>query len=75
MRVDIVQGGALVGTVDDWQGPLPGKGDYIFHPPFAGESESGVMSVKVVTFRMLTRPVPAVGHFTGHPDPYVEICV
>lgn len=68
-----MQENSLVGVIEDWRGPLPGKGDYIYHPPFEGDTESNVMSVKTVTYRMLTRS--GAGYFTAHRDPYVEICV
>jgi hypothetical protein len=79
MKIVIVEspGNAVVGVIDNWELPVPGKGDYIFHPPFNGGAETNVMSVKTVTWRMLTRPErgSGAGHFTGHPEPYVEIHV
>ena len=77
MKVIIVEnpGKTLVGVIDDWAGPIPGAGDYIFHPPIGEHRpEANVMSVKSVTWRMLARTAGA-GHFTAHPEPCVEIHV
>lgn len=76
MRVVIVEspGDAVVGVVEDWPGPVPHAGEYIFHPPSGGRPETNVMRVKTVTYRMLTRPVSGA-YFTAHPEPYIQIHV
>ena len=85
MKIVIVENPAetIVAVVDDWQGPIPRVGEYIYHPPFDNdETPSNVMSVKVVTHHMLAR-VPAdvvrVKHFVGRPqlalEPYIQIHV
>jgi hypothetical protein len=73
-------GSTLVAEVDDYTGPVPRPGEYIVHPPLGDEPEDAhgfhnVMSVKVVTYGILARPEPGVGHFVGRPEPYVEISV
>lgn len=77
MKVIITEnpGSQVVGVVDNWAGPVPQKGDYIEHPPFTPDSMPNVMSVKCVVYRMLTRPSGGEKHFTGHPEPHIEISV
>lgn len=70
----------IIGEIEDYAGPVPRAGEYIFHPPLEEDgftAHGGVMSVKSVTYGILTR-YPLAGepaHFTGLAEPYVEVFV
>jgi hypothetical protein len=71
----------LVGRIEDYRGPIPRRDEYIFHPPLDDDGTSdisvhaGVMSVKSVTYGILTRPQHGEKHFTGRPVQVVEVWV
>lgn len=82
MRLIINSQDGLVARVDDYQGPVPRQGEYIFHPPFNDDGESdlhthgnNVMSVKTVTYGIITRPENGEEHFVGRPVQVVEVWV
>lgn len=77
MKILITESGnQVVGVIGNWTGPVPQKGDYIEHPPLSAKAgAANVMTVRCVTYRMLTRPGGSEGHFTGHPEPHIEISV
>jgi hypothetical protein len=77
MKVIITEGpgNQLIGVIDEWAGPVPQRGEYIEHPPFTPGSMPNVMSVKCVTYRMITRPAGIEGVFIAHPEPCIEISV
>ncbi len=74
LRVIIEQDNETIAVLDNWDGPLPRKDDYIFHPPLNGGPEPaegghmpgrGVMQVKLVTWGILARPAGNGPWFTG----------
>ena len=76
MQLTIIHGnGDVIAEIQDYAGPIPRVGEYIYHPPLnprRGDFQN-VMHVRTVRYGILTR---AGGpHFTGNADPYVEIVV
>jgi hypothetical protein len=72
----------LVARVEGYRGPVPRMGEYIFHPPLDDDGTgdltvhgTGVMSVKSVTYGILTRPQHGEEYFTGRPVQVVEVWV
>lgn len=82
MKLIIREPDGLVAEVDDYDGPVPRPGEYIFHPPreddgFSDLSLPGtnVMMVKSVIYGIITRPRKGENHFVGRPCQIVEIWV
>lgn len=77
MHVRIVQGSELIADLPDWTGPLPVKGDYLFHPPWGAQGIEGIAGcVKTRTWRMYARSgEPGATSFVQTVDPYVEISI
>ena len=78
IHMRIVSGHELVADLPEWEGPVPAKGDYLYHPPFGnqdvipGMSTDIAGSVKTVTWRVHDRnPQGTAFIMTAHP--YVEI--
>jgi hypothetical protein len=73
--------GEIVAQVNNFTGPIPRKGEYIYHPPLRADyAPSNVMRVKAVTHSILARPSHGEKHFVGAEkiagnEPYVEISV
>jgi len=81
MKLIIREHDGLVAQVDDYDGPVPRTGDYIFHPPLDDTGTgnlsvhgTSVMSVKTVIWGIIARK-PGLDHFTGRAEPMVEIWV
>ena len=74
MKLVINSSEGIVGIIQDYDGPVPRRGDYIGHPTLDGRHSTNVMSVKTVTHYILTR-TPGAGHFTGHSSPEIEVWV
>jgi hypothetical protein len=82
IHMTIVQEGKVVADMPEWDGPVPQRGDYIFHPPFEGNGPMPVGQgplqnntagcVKTVQWRTHDRR-PAGFVQTAHP--YVEITI
>lgn len=66
--------GHLIASIDDFQGTIPQKGEYIYHPPLHGGPPVNVMSVKSVTHGILAREGD-LNHFVGSAEPFVEVHV
>jgi hypothetical protein len=82
MKLIIRESDGLVAEIEDYRGPIPRAGEYIFHPPLDDDGFSdlsvhgtNVMSVKSVTYGIITRPRKGENHFVGRPGPVVEIWV
>lgn len=82
MVLNIRSNEGLVGQIEDYAGPIPRAGEYIFHPPLHDDGISdlsvhgtSVMSVKTVTYGILTRPSDGEKHFTGRPVQVIEVWV
>jgi len=72
-HLHVVQDNQTVVDLPEWNGPIPRKGDYLFHPPFQnGGPENIAGCVKVVVWRLHDR-TPAGFVITAHP--YVEITI
>ena len=77
----------LVAVIENYDGPVPRAGDYIFRPPLDDDGVSdlsthgnNVMSVKTVTWGIIMRPPAGLTddgprHFTGRHLPMVEVWV
>lgn len=78
IRVRIVQENQTVADLPAWDGPVPRKGDYLFHPPFGDQSPEHLSaiagSVKTVTWRLYDRTPQGTG-FTQTAQPYVELAI
>lgn len=85
LKMIISSNEGVIGTIDNWEGPVPRPGDYIFHPMLdnrevLGRGDGGnVISVQTVTWGILARPRVRTGQFTGRTEeyggPYVEVFV
>lgn len=84
MQLIIVEspGSTLVAKIDDYTGPIPHPGEYIFHPPLNPAENTAdravhmnVMSVKTVTYGIIARPDAGQDHFIGNAEPFVEVHV
>ena len=82
MKLIIRESGGLVAEVEDYTGPIPRPGEYIFHPPQGDDGHgdlsvhgTNVMTVKTVTYGIITRPRNGEKHFVGRPVQVVEIWV
>lgn len=70
----IQPGNETLAVIENWEGPIPQKGDYIFYP-YADTNEAGsVISVKCVIYHMMDRP-NAADTFVKAADPWIEIDV
>lgn len=74
MRLVIVQDNALLARIDNYEGPVPRAGEYVYIPQQGdyGHDDTkppvNVVSVKTVTYNILARPRtrPAAGlHYVG----------
>ena len=71
IHITITQEHEIVADLPAWDGPVPRKGDYIFHPPdHPGGMEQIAGCVATVTWRTHDR---APGKFVQTRKPYVEI--
>jgi hypothetical protein len=80
VRLIITQENQVVAIIEDWQGPVPQKGDYIHHPrgdePVPGMFPDGTMIVKThPAWGIIARPRNGEGYFTGAAEPFVEVTV
>ena len=81
VRLVIIQGNETVARIEDYDGPIPRKGGYFFHPPLDDDGASDLTlngagiagSVKTVTYGIYTRPRNGEKYFTGRPVRIVEI--
>lgn len=78
LRLVISEGNELVALVENYEGPVPRAGEYIYRPrtgePVPGLSD-GFMQVKVVSYGIIARPRNGEGYFTGAAEPFVEVMV
>ena len=71
LRIVESPGNTLVGEIPSYTGPVPRPGEYIYHPSLnPADTPSNVMSVKTVTYDLLTRE-PDFDHFVSRTDRYV----
>ncbi len=80
IHLRIVQENQLIADLPKWPGPIPRKGDYLFHPPVSAEDEPFTTAghVKTVTWRLYDRPPAGTrpsSFMIPSPHPYVEICI
>lgn len=75
---------AVVGTIEDWEGPVPQKGDVILYPSRSHGTEELFPSadvtgaVKAVYWGILEQPGAALAGesqqgFAGRAEPYVQV--
>lgn len=84
MHMTIISGIEVVVDLPNWDGPIPSKGDYIFHPPFENTGPSPVGDgplqnntagcVQIVQWRTHDR-TPDGERFVQTSHPYVEITI
>lgn len=78
MRLIVTQDDLIVAVVDDYQGAVPRRGDYIHWPRGAEPSpgcSDGAMLVKQVGWGVIARPRNGERHFTGAAEPFAEVFV
>lgn len=76
MKVIITEAGRNVAIIENWSGPIPRVGEYIFHPlDDADQMPVNVKCVKTVTYNILAYPPreTSIRHFIGREEPYVLI--
>lgn len=77
----IMQHGELVARIEDYDGPIPQQGDYLFNPDLDDNGTSDLTlhgagiagSVRCVTYGIYTRPQNGEPYFVGRPVKVVEI--
>ena len=76
MKLIIKQGRDLIAVIEDYTGPIPRVGEYIFHPPLDDDGYgTGINgTVATVTYGILARPTSGHGHFVGRSEQVVEVC-
>jgi len=78
IHMRVMQGRELIADLPEWNGPVPARGDYLFHPPFGKQdvipdtSTNIAGCVKTVTWRVHDRN-PQGTAFVMTANPYVEI--
>ncbi len=81
VRLIVVQAGETVARVEDYDGPVPRVGEYLFHPDLDDDGTSDMSlhgtgvagSVKAVTYGVYTRPQDGEPYFVKRPVPVVEV--
>jgi hypothetical protein len=83
IHMRVVQGAELVADMPGWEGPVPRRGDYLFHPPQEGHPQfatGGPVHANVagrvasVGWYIYRRPALAGEYgFVKADQPYVEI--
>jgi hypothetical protein len=71
-------GNALIAVIEDYEGPVPRVGEYLFHPPLhdAADYNGGIAGqVKTVTWALHGRPQSSEPHFVARPHPVVEVAI
>lgn len=72
----VMQGGEVVADIIDYDGPIPRKGDYVFHPALEGDGIMGTAgTVASVTYLIYSRPrqLGVTWFVRRRGRPYVEI--
>jgi hypothetical protein len=77
------EGDTLIARIEDFEGPLPGRGDSLFHPPLdpaedAACTDTGMFmnisgQVADVTWLLYGRPRHGEKHFTRRDQVVVEV--
>jgi hypothetical protein len=83
VRLIVIQGHETVARVEDYDGPVPRVGDYLFHPDLDDDGtrdmalhSSGIAGcVKTVTWGLYTRPRNGEAYFVKRAAPVVEIAI
>ncbi len=76
IHMRIIQGGDLIADLPEWAGPVPQRGDYIFHPPLGRSPENIAGCVRSVTGRTHDRAAdPEAASFVMTARPYVELAI
>jgi hypothetical protein len=83
VRLVIIQGHETVARVEDYDGPVPRVGEYLFHPDLDDDGTSDMSlhgtgiagCVKAVTWGLYTRPRNGEPYFTRRPVPVVEVAI
>lgn len=81
VRLIVIQGHETVARVEDYDGPVPRVGDYLFHPDLDDDGTSDMTlqgtgiagCVKTVTWGLYTRPSNGEAHFVKRAVPVVEV--
>lgn len=81
VRLIVIQGSETVARVEDYDGPVPRVGDYLFHPDLDDDGTqdmslhaTGIAGcVKAVTYGIYTRPGNGEAYFVGRPVSVVEV--
>lgn len=84
IHMTVIQEGEVVIDLPEWPGPVPQRGDYLFHPPFESNGPDPVGQgplgnnvagcIKVVKWRTHDRTTDG-NHFVQTAHPYVEITI
>jgi hypothetical protein len=83
MILIVTQGSDLIAQDDNYDGPVPRVGEYIFHPEFDDDGTSAMSlpsaqiagCVKTVTYGIYTRPKNGEKHFVGRPVKVVQVTI
>ena len=81
VRLVIMQANETVARIEDYDGPVPRVGEYLFHPDLDDDGTRDMTlhgcgiagSVKSVTYGIYTRPQNGEEYFVKRPVPVVEI--
>ena len=82
VRLVIMQQGDLIARIEDYDGPIPRVGEYLFHPDLDDDGTRDMSlhnptniagSVKSVIYGIYTRPRNGEDYFTGRPVRIVEV--
>ena len=70
-------GNALIAVIEDYEGPVPCEGQYLFHPGRTDADYNGGIAgtVKTVTYALYKRPQNGEPHFVGRITPVVEVTI
>jgi hypothetical protein len=83
IRLIVIQGHETVARVEDYDGPVPRVGDYLFHPDLDDDGtrdmtlrSTGIAGcVKAVTWGLYTRPSNGEAYFVKRAVPVVEVAI
>ena len=81
VRLIIIQEREVVARLEDYDGPIPRVGEYLFHPDLDDDGArdmslhgTGIAGcVRAVTYGLYTRPRNGEPYFVKRPVPVVEV--
>jgi len=75
INVMVTQGGETVAVIEEWDGPVPRAGDYIYHPGRSEPEIGGGIAGKVlqVVWGIYARPRDNAPYFVKSGAPFVEV--